>query len=180
MKKFTSIFLLTAAAIMLSSCVIVGTDDLPNIVVEEKPTTVVTPATQTPPPAPKPTPVYKYSITCKNETSITVTDWCVKKDNIVTYAKSDRNCAIRPGGEDMISNLEEGYYRVYFTFEDTYQLQPGDYFSSENIYLNRDVTYCLYERPAVITYKSAGGTESKGIQLYLAGSDGTEIELVKE
>ncbi len=174
MKKLITILSITAAAFMLSSCIIVGTDEVPEIVVEKKTTTVVestpsTPATQTP--------VAKHSITCKNETSIVVTDWCVKKDNIVTYANSGFNRSIRVGGEDRISNLPEGYYKVYFSFEDTYQLQPGDYHSSESIYLNRDVTYCLYERQVVAGCRSASGNET---ELYLAGSDGSEISLINQ
>jgi len=172
MKKLINILSITAAALMLSSCIIVGTDEIPEIVVE---TTTETTATQTPTPAPAP--VTTHSITCKNETSFLVTDWCVKKDNIVTYANSGFNRSIRSGGEDMITNLPEGYYKVYFSFEDTYQLQPGDYFSSESIYLNKDVSYCLYERPVVVNCRSAN---ENGVEFYLAGSDGSEISLTNK
>ena len=110
----------------------------------------------------------------------TITDWCVKKDNIVTYANSGFNRSIRSGGEDMIMDLPVGYYKVYFSFEDDYQLNPSDYYSSESIYLNKDVTYCLYERQVTVSCRSADGTESVKPQLYLSGSDGTEIDLVSE
>ncbi len=173
MKKLTTILTITAAALMFSSCIIVGADDLPELIIEEK-TTTTTPK----PSNPEPEPVYYHSITCKNQTSFTVTDWCVKKDNIVTYAKSGYNRSIRSGGEDMIMDLPEGYYKVYFSFEDEYQLNPGDYYSSESIYLNKDVIYTLYERQVSVACRAAGTSDKP--QLYLAGSDGTEIDLVSE
>ncbi len=178
MKKLTYILSITAAAFMLSGCLIVGTDEIPEIVIEKTTTTVVESTPETPS-NPAPAPVAKHSITCKNQTSITITDWCVKKDNIVTYANSGLNRSIRPGSEDMITNLPEGYYKVYFSFEDTYQLQPGDYYSSESIYLNKDVSYCLYERPVVVDCRSASGNDN-GIELYLSGSDGSEIKLTNK
>ena len=173
MKKLTTILTITAAALMFSSCIIVGADDLPDVIIEEK--------TNTPKPSnpqPEPEPIYYHSITCKNQTSYTVTDWCVKKDNIVTYPKSGYNRSIRSGGEDMILDLLEGYYKVYFSFEDTYQLNPSDYYSSESIYLNKDVIYTLYERQVTVSCRAAGTAVKP--QLYLAGSDGTEIDLVSE
>ena len=191
MKKIISIISITVAALILSSCVIIGADEKPEVYVEKKtsktsststsettetktttttetketsPVTVTTPATVE----------KKYSITCKNQTSIMVTDWCVKKDNIVTYAKSGFNRSIRAGGEDMILDLPEGYYKVYFSFEDDYPLNPEDYYSSnESVYLNKDVTYCLYERQVAVTCRTA---DSKA-QLYLEGSDGSQIDL---
>ena len=173
MKKLTTILTIAAAALMFSSCIIVGAVDLPELIIEEK-TTTTTPK----PSNPEPEPVYYHSITCKNQTSFTVTDWCVKKDNIVTYAKSGYNRSIRSGGEDMIMDLPEGYYKVYFSFEDEYQLNPGDYYSSESIYLNKDVIYTLYERQVSVACRAAGTAVKP--QLYLAGSDGTEIDLVSE
>ena len=173
MKKLTTILTIAAAALMFSSCIIVGADDLPDVIIEEK--------TNTPKPSnpqPEPEPIYYHSITCKNQTSYTVTDWCVKKDNIVTYPKSGYNRSIRSGGEDMILDLPEGYYKVYFSFEDTYQLNPGDYYSSESIYLNKDVIYTLYERQVSVACRAAGTAVKP--QLYLEGSDGTEIDLVSE
>ena len=173
MKKLISILSITLAALMLSSCIIVGTTEEPELVIEKR-TTVETTSTTTTTPS---TPVAKYSITCKNQTSYMVTDWCVKKDNIVTYANSGYNRSIRSGGEDMILDLPEGYYKVYFTFEDCYQLQPEDYYSSESVYLNKDITYCLYERQISVACRSANNSEAAAPQFYLAGSDGSEIEL---
>ncbi len=175
-----TLILAVTAAILFSSCIIVHPDD--EIIVERKTTqTVEQPSsTETTTPAPStpstPTPpVVTHSITCKNETSLLITDWCVKKDNTVTFANSGMNRSIRPGKEDMISGLEEGYYVVYFSFEDDYQLDPWDYQSSESIWLNKDVTYCLYERAAIaVACRSA----NEAPQLYLAGSDGSEINLI--
>ena len=174
-----TLILAATAAILFSSCIIVHPDE--EIVVERKTTkTVEQPAsTETTTPAPStpstPTPpVVTHSITCKNETSLVITDWCVKKDNTVTFANSKLNRAIYPGKEDMIPGLEEGYYVVYFSFEDDYQLNPWDYQSSESIWLDRDVTYCLYERAVTVACRSA----NEAPQLYLEGSDGSEINLI--
>ena len=174
MKKLIAILSTIAVISMFSGCLIVAPEDEPKIVIKtSKKTPVPEPEPQT-----QPTVTVKYSITCKNGTSYTISDWCVKKDNIVTYANSGYNRSIRAGGEDMIMNLPEGYYKVYFSFEDEYQLNPSDYFNSESIYLNRDVIYTLYERQATISCRSAG-TPVKP-QLYLAGSDGSEIDLICE
>lgn len=164
------LILASVASLLFSSCIIVHPDD--EIIVEKKSTTAVSTTTSTPA-------VDTYNITCKNMTHFVVTDWCVKKDNIVTYANSGSNRAIRPdGGEDMITDLPEGYYKIYFSFEDDYQLNPDDYFSSDSVYLNQDVTYCLYQRNSTYTVecRSAGLTP----ELYLLGSDGSEITLVKQ
>lgn len=163
-----TLLLIATASLLFSSCIIVHPDD--EIVVEKRTTTVETTTSTS---YTNQTPAITHSITCKNETSITITDWCVKKDNKVTFANSSMNRSIGPGKEDMIPGLEEGYYVVYFSFADDYQLDPWDYRSSESIWLNKDVTYCLYERAQVISCRSAGTTP----QLYLAGSDGSEIEL---
>lgn len=174
MKKLIAILSTIAVISMFSGCLIVAPEDEPKIVIK---TSKKTPDPE-PEPQTQPTVTVKYSITCKNGTSYTISDWCVKKDNIVTYANSGYNRSIRAGGEDMIMNLPEGYYKVYFSFEDEYQLNPSDYFNSESIYLNRDVIYTLYERQATISCRSAG-TPVKP-QLYLAGSDGSEIDLICE
>ncbi len=174
MKKLIAILSTIAVISMFSGCLIVAPEDEPKIVIK---TSKKTPDPE-PEPLTQPTVTVKYSITCKNGTSYTISDWCVKKDNIVTYANSGYNRSIRAGGEDMIMNLPEGYYKVYFSFEDEYQLNPSDYFNSESIYLNRDVIYTLYERQATISCRSAG-TPVKP-QLYLAGSDGSEIDLICE
>lgn len=182
MKKLITILSTIAVISMFSGCLIVAPEDEPKIVIQKKTTEKVveqkTEDTTTTTTVITQPVTAKYNITCKNGTSYTISDWCVKKDNIVTYANSGYNRSIRAGGEDMIMNLPEGYYKVYFSFEDEYQLNPSDYFNSESIYLNRDVIYTLYERQATISCRAAG-TPVKP-QLYLAGSDGSEIDLICE
>ena len=172
-----AVLLLTASALLFSSCIIVGTDDEPDIVVEHKNTTKFSKTdsdTETPSGSFQ-SPTAKHKIICRNETSLVITDWCVKKDNIVTFANSSFTRAIQPGKEDMIPDLPEGYYVVYFSFEDDYQLDPWDYHSSESIYLDRDVTYCLFQRNS--NYGAECRAAGQAPEFYLKGSDGSEIEL---
>lgn len=194
MKKLISILSITAAALMLSSCIILGTDEEPEIVVK-KTTEVVNqpnestpaPAAQTQQPAQQTSPAKttvisqpepaKYSITCRNQTNMIVTDWCVSKDNIVTYANSSFNRAIGPYKEDKIQNLPEGYYKVYFSFEDDGPLSPSDYLSSDSIQLNQDIIYTLFVRSAGYAVECRSADAEAAPQFYLSGSDGSEIEL---
>ena len=194
MKKIISILSITAAALMLSSCIILGTDEEPEIVVKEKTVKVETqtPAatdttTQTQQPAQQTSPAKttvitepepaKYSITCRNQTNMIVTDWCVSKDNIVTYANSSFNRAIGPYKEDKIQNLPEGYYKVYFSFEDDGPLSPSDYLSSYSIHLNQDIIYTLFVRSQAYAVECRSADADAAPQFYLSGSDGSEIEL---
>ena len=199
MKKLISILSITAAALMLSSCIILGTDEEPEIVVKEKTVTVEKQA-PTPAPAPSTTTTQtqqpaqqtttqtqttvitqpepaKYSITCRNQTNMIVTDWCVSKDNIVTYANSSFNRAIGPYKEDKIQNLPEGYYKVYFSFEDDGPLSPSDYLSSDSIQLNQDIIYTLFVRSQAYAVECRSANADAAPQFYLSGSDGSEIEL---
>ena len=177
MKKLISILSITAAALMLSSCIILGTDEEPEIVVkkevikEKETVTETAPATTT-----EPEPA-KYSITCRNQTNMIVTDWCVSKDNIVTYANSSFNRAIGPYKEDKIQNLPEGYYKVYFSFEDDGPLSPSDYLSSDSIQLNQDIIYTLFVRSQAYAVECRSAEADVAPQFYLSGSDGSEIEL---
>ena len=195
MKKLISILSITAAAVMLSSCIILGTDEEPEIVVkkevikEKETVTETAPATttQTQQPAQQTSPAKttvitepepaKYSITCRNQTNMIVTDWCVSKDNIVTYANSSFNRAIGPYKEDKIQNLPEGYYKVYFSFEDDGPLSPSDYLSSDSIQLNQDIIYTLFVRSQAYAVECRSADADAAPQFYLSGSDGSEIEL---
>ena len=195
MKKLISILSITAAALMLSSCIILGTDEEPEIVVkkevikEKETVTETAPATttQTQQPAQQTSPAKttvitgpepaKYSITCRNQTNMIVTDWCVSKDNIVTYANSSFNRAIGPYKEDKIQNLPEGYYKVYFSFEDDGPLSPSDYLSSDSIQLNQDIIYTLFVRSQAYAVECRSADADAAPQFYLSGSDGSEIEL---
>ena len=195
MKKLISILSITAAALMLSSCIILGTDEEPEIVVKKEVTekTITTteqtstPTNQTQQPAQQTSPAKttvitepepaKYSITCRNQTNMIVTDWCVSKDNIVTYANSSFNRAIGPYKEDKIQNLPEGYYKVYFSFEDDGPLSPSDYLSSDSIQLNQDIIYTLFVRSQAYAVECRSADADAAPQFYLSGSDGSEIEL---
>ena len=198
MKKLISILSITAAALMLSSCIILGTDEEPEIVFKNGNGTVEKPAptpeptpstttTQTQQPAQQTSPAKttvisqpepaKYSITCRNQTNMIVTDWCVSKDNIVTYANSSFNRAIGPYKEDKIQNLPEGYYKVYFSFEDDGPLSPSDYLSSDSIQLNQDIIFSLFVRSAGYAVECRSADAEAAPQFYLSGSDGSEIEL---
>lgn len=193
MKKLISILSITAAALMLSSCIILGTDEEPEIVIKkENPAPTPEPApstttTQTQQPAQQTSPAKttvisqpepaKYSITCRNQTNMIVTDWCVSKDNIVTYANSSFNRAIGPYKEDKIQNLPEGYYKVYFSFEDDGPLSPSDYLSSDSIQLNQDIIYTLFVRSQAYAVECRSADADAAPQFYLSGSDGSEIEL---
>lgn len=199
MKKLISILSITAAALMLSSCIILGTDEEPEIVVKKTTEVVNQPNESTPAPAAQPQqPVKetttqtqsqtqttvisqpepaKYSITCRNQTNMIVTDWCVSKDNIVTYANSSFNRAIGPYKEDKIQNLPEGYYKVYFSFEDDGPLSPSDYLSSDSIQLNQDIIYTLFVRSQAYAVECRSADAEAAPQFYLSGSDGSEIEL---
>lgn len=195
MKKLISILSITATALMLSSCIILGTDEEPEIVVKKTTEVVNQPNESTPAPAAQtqqpvketttqtPTTVItqpepaKYSITCRNQTNMIVTDWCVSKDNIVTYANSSFNRAIGPYKEDKIQNLPEGYYKVYFSFEDDGPLSPSDYLSSDSIQLNQDIIYTLFVRSAGYAVECRSADAEAAPQFYLSGSDGSEIEL---
>lgn len=170
-----AILLIAVSALFLSSCIIVHPDD--EVIVEKKTQTTVV-SSGSGHTAPANPPAVKHSISCRNETSLTITDWCVKKDNTVTFANSSFNRSIPTGHEDRIVNLEEGYYVVYFSFEDDYQLNPWDYQSSESIWLDRDVTYCLYERATGYGAECRSAGASAAPLLYLAGSDGSEIDLI--
>ena len=194
MKKIITLITTLIAVSMLSSCIIVGTEDEPEIIIKDKATTVkvgtdssstqqpaqqtqvVTQPQQTTTVVSQPVNTAKYSITCRNQTDMTVTDWCVSKDNIVTYANSSFNRAIGPNKEDKIQNLPTGYYKVYFSFDHDYPLSPTDYLSSDSIQLDKDVIYTLFVRTSgyPVECRSAG---TPAPRYYLAGSDGSEIDL---
>ena len=191
MKKIISLLLsaqaallLTATATLFSSCVIVGTDKDPDFVVEKRKTVTVKETTESSTPSTTSTPTEttqnskKHSVTCYNDTSYTITDWCVKKDNLVTFANSTNNRQISSGGKDTIANLPEGRYKIFFSFDDCYQLQPCNYTGSEEFELNTDITYILSER--TFNYPACRTADAQEAVFVLKGSDGSEIELIKE
>jgi hypothetical protein len=193
MKKIITLITTLIAVSMLSSCIIVGTEDEPEIIINksskspstqqqqpEQPTPVVTqPQQQTTTVITTPS-TAKHKITCYNNTSYMITDWCVKRENIATYANSTNNRMIAPNGKDTITNLPEGRYQIFFSFDDTYQLQPCNYTGSEEFELREDITYILSERAVSYAVCRSAGAGKEGPVFVLSGSDGSEIELVLE
>ncbi len=179
-----TILLITVSALLFSSCIIVGTDEDPEIVFKKKHTTKIVEESSEKKSkeseetdSSKQKPAAKYSITCRNQTNFIVTDWCVSKDNIVTYANSSFNRMIGPYKEDKIQNLPEGYYKVYFTFDDDYQLNPTNYLSSDSIQLNQDVIYTLFVKSTGYAVECRSADTFEAAEFYLQGSDGSIIEL---
>lgn len=87
-----------------------------------------------------------YDLSLKNNTSLTITDWCVKEDNDYTYANSEYNCEIPPNHTDTIKHLKRGYYSICFSFKVKNKLHPDDYEETAEIYLNQDVYFDLAQR----------------------------------
>lgn len=179
MKKLIPILFLTVAAVMLSSCVIIHPDDETDFCIEEKKekkssgsssSTKTSTTTQS-----NPVQNTKFTITFKNNTDYVVNEWFIRKDNISISSNSGYVHPICPHDFDAIRELSEGQYRIWFIISDEYC------FRSENLYLDRDITYIL------IAHTNSGYTSecraagSGGMpQFYLEGSDGSKILLEKE
>ena len=168
MKKIITILSLTVlTAIMLSSCIIVGSED---------PEFVLTRAEKIDEdhkePEQESSTSKKYSITCKNDTSRDIIDWCVKKDNKVTLPTSNFDRSIRAHGESKISGLDKGYYMVFFSFADEERTNVWQYSCSYSIELDRNATYCITEAPNSNPYIPVCKS-----RFYLSGSDGSKYEL---
>lgn len=119
MKKIFSVLLLVLTLSLFTSCIFVGDVDY----------------------EPK-----RYSITCNNDTSVLITDWCVKKGDDKTYANSDYNCEITAGQKDSIKNLSYGYYSICISFEQKNKLHPDDYEQTNEILLDEDVEFSVARR----------------------------------
>ena len=170
MKKLIPILFLTVAAVMLSSCVIIHPDDETDFCVEkkEKKSTTSSSTTTNSTTQHTSTTNNKYTITFKNNTDYVVNEWFVRKDNISVSSNSGYVHPICAHDFDTITNLEKGQYRIWFIISDEYC------FRSENLYLDRDITYIL------IAHTNSGYTSecrtagSGGMpQFYLEGSDGS-------
>ena len=135
MKKITSLISILLAAIILSSCVYVNTDE-PIVVL--------------PPPS-------TYSITFVNNSSIDVADWYVeKKAGKRFYVNPVLSTPVYTGSESTISSLSIHFYKVCFTFNQN--LRPDSYFSSDYVYLDKNVEYRLEQR--TIFTRSAANEET--------------------
>lgn len=118
-----------------------------------------------------------FDISCKNNTSLPITDWCVKEDNDYTYANSTHNCEIPPNHTDTIENLPRGYYSICISFAQKTQLHPKDYEQTAEIYLDQDVTFDVAQRK--FFGRSAGNNSQtdKESEYVLICSDGNVYPL---
>ena len=122
-------------------------------------------------------PKTRFDITCRNNTSVKVTDWFVQDDDKHNYYNSEDECHISPGSYDTITGLSKDYYKVFLTFEVKEQLQETDYESSNFIYLDEDVTFDIARRGF---YRAASTAESDSEEGFvLICSNGKEYPLVK-
>lgn len=152
MKKI--ILSLTAAIsfLMLTGCVFVA----------KEPIVVITP---------------DYDITCYNNTSTPVTDWCVKRNDKYTYANSDYNCYIRPYECDTIEDLPPGDYQIFFTFKVRGKLHEWDYEETGYFYLDEDVTFYVKQRDIYGRSAVTNNKADEEPQYVLVCSNGKEYEL---
>ncbi len=112
MKKFISLLFIAFTAIILSSCIIVTSDE---------------PQTN------------YYNLTCHNVSDTRITDWCVVKNNNVTYAKSkDNYCPINANTGTSTMYLPEGEYYLYCAFVSEPDYDNGGYIKSKRIDLHKD------------------------------------------
>ena len=122
-------------------------------------------------------PKTRFDITCRNNTSVKVTDWFVQDDDKQNYYNSEDECHISPGSSDKITGLSKDYYKVFLTFNVKEQLQETDYESSNFIYLDEDVTFDIARRGF---YRAASAVESASEEGFvLICSNGKEYPLVK-
>ena len=154
MKKIISVLLLALTLSLFSSCIIVGDDSIF-------------------------TPVSKHDITCYNDTSKIIYDWCVKKDDDSTYVNDEENCEIKPQKRDTIKNLNQGYYKLCFSFKDKIKLNPYDYQESDYTYLDEDVEFSIAERTFYSRSASSPDLENLETQ-YVVIINGKEYPLTKK
>lgn len=139
-----ALFLIAIASVMFSSCIIVNPDEEDKFVIEKREKDKkVSKSDDSEIKNDETASEEKFTITCKNETSLVVINWFVKNDNIITLSKTGFTGSIQAHGEDMIFDLPKGYYKIYFTFAGDCQKN----YQSDTIYLDKNVTYCLLEGP---------------------------------
>ena len=146
------ILLIVIASLMLSGCVFVA----------KEPVVVITP---------------DYDITCYNNTNVTITDWCVKRNNDTTYANSDYNCTMFPGKRDTIYDLPRGTYQIFFTFKQRNTLHEWDYDETGYFDLDEDVTFYVAQRDIYGRSAVTNNKADEEPQYVLVCSNGKEYEL---
>ena len=142
-----TVLLIAVASVMFSSCIIVHPNDDEDIHIEKRESDKKAATSQsgsTENGSEETATGEKFTITCKNETSMVVANWFVKNDNIITLSKTGFTGSIQAHGEDKIFDLPKGYYKIYFTFGGNCRQNS---YQSDTIYLDKDVTYCLLEGP---------------------------------
>lgn len=165
MKKLIPLLSLTFLIVLLSSCILaLDSSKLGNS--GSKPTKT------------------RFDISCRNTTLKKITDWCVRYydetiDDYASIGNKTENCEIESGRSDTIYDLPKDDYSVCFTFAVKNQLQPDDYFISNLIYLDEDVTFdvaerCFYRRAANPT-----DPDIEEVEYVLISSNGKEYPLVK-
>ena len=114
MKKIISVLLLALTLTLFSSCIIVGDPDIFD--------------------------TNYYEITCYNMSNTRISDWCVVRNNKVTFAKAKNDFCPIPGngGKATLTNLPEGTYVLYVAFAKNPNYDDGDYVASKTIKLNKD------------------------------------------
>ena len=121
----------------------------------------------------------KYDITLLNNTGENITDWCVKSKDGERYEKDDKNCPVRAGSRDTITDIPKGYYSVCFSFAVKYQLKPDDYEISNLVYLDEDTVFKLATRK-FYSYRSVSSTDlDDENSQYVLIINGEEYPLVK-
>ena len=121
---------------------------------EEKPAETTKPAESTTPaetttPAPaeqEPAKEVLYKVTAINRTSVPVIDWCVKKDNVMIFSSSANAHAIEPNGADAITDLKEGEYKIFFSFEGYGFGTDWTLYDAGDFTLDQNMTYIITER----------------------------------
>lgn len=93
-----------------------------------------------------PEPATRYSVKAINKTSVPVIDWCVKKDNIMIFSSSDDAHPIETNEEDIITDLSEGNYKIYFSFESYGFGTDWQSIEADEFTLNTNMTYLITER----------------------------------
>ena len=152
MKKLFSLITILLATIMLSSCVYVGS---------ETPVVIIPPT---------------YSLTFNNQTSIDVDDWYVQKiAGKKFYVNPNMTNPVYIGETSTISGLFAGRYKICFSLY--ISGAPTSYYETEELWLNKNYEYTLYQR--LITIRSANAEETESKEFFLVGPDGNEIPLIK-
>lgn len=114
MKKIISVLLLALTLSLFSSCIIVADPDAFT--------------------------TEYYDLTCYNKSDTLITDWCVVRNNKVTYAKSKNICCPinQHKGEATLEHLPAGTYVLYVAFVPSPNYDEGDYVASKTIKLNHN------------------------------------------